>query len=180
MLNLAGAVFMSVYGLMIESYPVAVLNMLIVVVNVYYLDKMARQRSNFDILEVMYAREDAIDKFYTTYEKDILSVFPEMSRDVLKESRTSLLLRNLTIAGAFVYRKVDDEILILMDYVAPGCRDLSSIQHFYTEKGGEFKAMGIKRLRAFSHTPYYASCLSKIGFQNVNGRAWVFELDAVD
>jgi hypothetical protein len=176
MLNLAGAVFMSVYGLLIESYPVAVLNMLIVVVNIYYLDKMAKKISIFDILEVTYASNDALDKFFREYEKDILTVFPEMNRKVLSENRASLILRDMTIVGAFVYRKVGDEVLVFMDYVAPAYRDFSNSQYFYTVKGSEFKAMGIKRLRTFAAHPAHEGYLNKIGFSPVNDKAWVMEL----
>ena len=40
--NLAGAAGFAVYGLLIHAYPVAVLNGITMVVNVYYLQRMLR------------------------------------------------------------------------------------------------------------------------------------------
>jgi hypothetical protein len=51
LINLLGSAFFTVYGLLITAYPVAVLNGLIVGINLYYLYVMKRAKNYFTILE---------------------------------------------------------------------------------------------------------------------------------
>lgn len=85
-LNLVGALIMAVYGFMIDSYPVAVLNIIIALLNIYHLNKILSQVSRFDLLNVSYERGDAFDKLYQAYEKDILQHFPEFSLSNIEQS----------------------------------------------------------------------------------------------
>lgn len=52
MVNLFGAGTMAIYGLAIQSYPVAVLNSVIVCIDIYYLYEMFSKRDYFTLLEV--------------------------------------------------------------------------------------------------------------------------------
>jgi len=45
-INLMGCVLFVIYGLIIEAYPVAIANAIIVFINLYYLYKLYREASN--------------------------------------------------------------------------------------------------------------------------------------
>ncbi len=52
--NLIGSLIFSIYGFLINSYPVAFLNLFISFVNIYYLYKMNKISEYFSILQVSY------------------------------------------------------------------------------------------------------------------------------
>ena len=87
LLNLIGATAMTVYGFMIDQPPVAILNIIIVGVNVYYLSKTSALISRFDVLSVQYQRNDAFDRFYHAHEEDIKVFFPNCSPAVLETAK---------------------------------------------------------------------------------------------
>lgn len=74
-INLIGAAFFTVYGLLISAYPVAFLNGLIVAINLYHLYEMRRAENFFTLLD---SRHDAayLRMFLDFYAEDIKSFFP--------------------------------------------------------------------------------------------------------
>lgn len=51
-INLVGSVCFTIYGVLIEAYPVAAVNLAIVFINVYFLVKMRRSKEAFAVLEM--------------------------------------------------------------------------------------------------------------------------------
>ena len=51
-INLIGSLAFTVYGVLIHAYPVAVVNALIVLINLYYLRQMLGSREFFRLLRV--------------------------------------------------------------------------------------------------------------------------------
>jgi hypothetical protein len=175
LLTIAGGILMAVYGFYIESIPVGVLNTLIVLINVWQLDKMNRESYNYDILDIDHRTNDALDRFLGEYARDIKTGFPEFDQNKF-EGKTSLLLRNLTMVGVFIYKRNGDEAIVVLDYVAPAYRDFGNSKHFYTVRLSEFRAQGIQRLRTFTKSPSHERYLKKIGYRKVNESAWVLDL----
>ncbi len=171
--NLGGAVFMSVYGYMIESYPVAVLNVIIVIVNIYYLDKLSRANSKFDLLHIQYKPEDAFDKFFQEYEKDIKAYHPDIEKVNLSGCEVYLILREMSIAGAFIVEIRDETAHVRMDYVAPQFRDFANSEFLFTALEPEFRHREIQRLYCRSINELHQKYLQKTGFERVDEGAYV-------
>jgi hypothetical protein len=51
-INLFGAALFTLYGLLIGAYPVAVMNLFIVLIDLYYLREMVSLREHFSLFEV--------------------------------------------------------------------------------------------------------------------------------
>ena len=51
-INLVGAALFTLYGLLIGAYPVAVMNLFIVLIDLYYLHEMVSLREHFTLFEV--------------------------------------------------------------------------------------------------------------------------------
>ncbi|WP_343415549.1 hypothetical protein [Candidatus Amarolinea dominans] len=68
------AVF-TIYGVLIHAYPVAVLNALIVLIDLYYLIEMARARAYFALLEVT-AESKYLPAFLRFHAQGIQQFFP--------------------------------------------------------------------------------------------------------
>lgn len=52
LINLFGAIILSVYTLMINSYPLAIVNVAIAFLDMYYLIRIYREKECFNILEI--------------------------------------------------------------------------------------------------------------------------------
>ena len=132
--NLVGALFFSVYGLLIQSWPVFGLNAFIVVINTYYLVQLARQKDNFSLLEVKFPESDALlGQFLAHHSQDILRFQPEFTAEDLKGSRVIFLLREVLPVSLFVCRKEGDTQRILLDYAIPAWRDFQTARFFFNE-----------------------------------------------
>lgn len=164
LINLLGAAFFTVYGILITAYPVAVLNGLIVGINLYYLYEMRRAKNYFTILET---RHDAayLRMFLRYYAEDIERFFP--SFDYLPGERHLIwfILRDLVPVGLFVAEPKDpDTLLIEVDYVIPGYRDLRPGTFLYHEQAGRFETQGITHLETIPETEAQRDYVRRMGF----------------
>src|SRR3712207_2016030 len=124
LINLLGSAFFTAYGLLIAAYPVAVLNGLIVGINLYYLYEMKSVKNYFTILET---RHDAayLSMFFRYYAEDIERFFPSFKYSPTERHLIWFILRDLVPVGLFIAEpKGPDALLITLDYVIPGYRDL--------------------------------------------------------
>jgi uncharacterized protein with PQ loop repeat len=77
-LNGIGALVFVIYGILIKAYPVAFLNGLIVIIDVYYLSQMLRRRDYFTIMEVN--SDSTYLKFFLNFHlNDINKFIPSFS-----------------------------------------------------------------------------------------------------
>ena len=74
-INLFGALFFTVYGVLLGAYPVAFLNGIIVCIDLYYLFQMWRQKDFFTLLEVS-PQGKYLNAFVEFYRDDILEIIP--------------------------------------------------------------------------------------------------------
>ena len=81
LINVLGALFFTVYGILLKAYPVAMLNGLIVGIDVYYLVQMWRQKDFFTFLEVSPGSE-YLRAFVEFHKEDIHAIIPSYARRV--------------------------------------------------------------------------------------------------
>ncbi len=163
-LNLVGAIAMAVYGIMIDELPVAILNVLIAVVNIYYINKMLTAKTRFDLSSVNYEKGGVFDKFYQAYETDIQHFFPGFELNELDSAKIDLILRDFKVVGCFIYRKTGDQVNILVDYVEPNARDMENSRYLYAIKKSDFKANGVMSLICKSSVAAHKNYLKNLGF----------------
>lgn len=129
-INLGGSILFMLYGLVIQSYPVAVVNAFIVLVNLYYLRQMARKKDYFSLLPVDAHNSRFMQKFLEFHKREIKRYFPDFRYEQLNGSEAVFILRNLIPVGLFVFHAQENgEIHIDLDYVIPAYRDLKNA-HF--------------------------------------------------
>ena len=85
LINLAGAIAFTIYGLLIGALPVAIVNAFIVFINIFYLRRMlaARGRDYFETLE-MALDEPYLLRFLEHHQADIAHFMPEFDRDLMR------------------------------------------------------------------------------------------------
>ena len=168
LINLLGAAFFTVYGLLITAYPVAVLNGLIVGINLYYLYEMKRAKNFFAILET---HRDAayLSMFLRHYAEDIERFFPSFSYSPTERHLVWFILRDLVPVGLFIAEtKGPDALFIQLDYVIPGYRDLRPGTFLYHEQAERFRAQGVGHLETIPETEAQRDYVRRMGFVQMN------------
>ncbi len=176
-INLAGSLIFSVYGLLIGALPVAALNFLIVLINLYNLYQMLRAREYFELLEVP-PDSQYLGRFLGFYAEDIRALLPHFSYDPAAVNLALLVLRNMVPAGVFLGRQGEDGALfVTLDYVIPGYRDLKAARFLYRQNSAFFTDRGIRQVYSPPGSPTHRAYLQRMGFTLANSSTYVKTLD---
>lgn len=171
LINLAGSLFFTAYGLLIQAYPVAAVNAFIVLINLYYLYQMLSTREFFRLLEV---RSDAeyLKAFLDFYAADIRKSQPGFSFTPGENRLVFFVLRNMVPAGLMIGALRTDpgspagsELHVELDYAIPGYRDLKIGRFLYQQHSDDFRARGIRRIYTAAGAPGHERYLRQMGFQ---------------
>lgn len=163
LINLAGAICFTIYGLVIRAYPVAFMNALIVLINLYYLYEMSRAKTFFTIVSVRHD-SDYLAEFLHFYADDIQRFFPKFSYTPVHDHILWFIVRNLQPVGLVIgERQGDHTMLIHMDYVISGYRDLQPGQFLY-QQTQRFADLGVKRVESIPTSEAQRQYLQRMGF----------------
>ena len=174
--NLIGAAVFAIYGLLIDAYPVAVMNGFIVLVDVYYLIIVYSKKQVFEVLDVE-NNDSFLEKFLNFNHKDIAEIFPEFNFEARSSSINYLVLRNMTVAGVFLGSKEDGEtIKVDLDYVTSEYRDYKNGRFVIDALKDNFKSKGYKQVVTRSSGKGHDIYLRKLGFSKVSQDQFSIEL----
>jgi hypothetical protein len=164
LVNLVGSTCFTVYGLLIGAYPVAVVNFLIVLINLYYLYDAYHTSEYFKLLAVS-PESEYLQYFLRFYEKEIKRFLPDFSYNPGEGQIVFFVLRNLVPAGLLIARPLArDSILIDLDFVIPGYRDFKIGRFVFEQKAEVFKERGIRKVYSRPGTKKHAQYLRSMGF----------------
>lgn len=167
--NLVGAGIFSFYGFAIGSLPVGLLNLFIVLANIYYLIKIYNRKETFKLIPVT-LKEAYLQYFLDFNNKEINTFFPDFKqsftadKDQTEDTITLLLLRDAQVAGVFSGIKKYEDLYVYLDYVSAPYRDLKPGEYIYKKKVNVLKDLGVKRLICEIEHPQHKEYLRKMGF----------------
>lgn len=167
-INLIGAFCFSVYGFLIDAYPVGILNSFIVLVDIYYLFLMYTKKEYFKSLPV---RGDNLYllEFLEFYKNDIKKYYPDFFYKPEVNKFSFFILRDLAVAGIVLAREYESEVLkISLDYTIPKYRDFKVGKYVYDVYIDKFKEKGYKLLISFPSSRKHKRYLKKMGFVETN------------
>jgi hypothetical protein len=180
--NMVGAGIFSFYGFAIGSLPVGMLNLFIVLVNVYYLFKMSSLKESFNAISV--APNDPYLQYFIKFNmEEINEFFPKFDTDILLAEEDSkkiiafLLLRNAEAAGVFVGVKNNHILYLHLDFVTQAYRDLKPGDFVYKKNISMLKELGIQQIICNTENPRHTKYLLKMGFVQKNEAKPVFEMN---
>jgi hypothetical protein len=164
-INLIGALLFGFYGFAIGSIPTGLMNLGIVIIDVYYLVKMYKSKEYFRILSIDH-NSDYLPEFYEFYKKDVQS-FTSVSLDAIKNAEYKVfILRNMTPAGIFAGNVVEGSKLdVILDYVIPMYRDFKVGNYVFKNQRSRFLDMGITELIGQTENEAHRKYLVKMGFE---------------
>jgi hypothetical protein len=164
--NLVGAALFSLYGVTIGSMPVALLNGLIALIDLYFIVQMTRRVDYFHYLTVTFRDSPFLRYFLRYYTRDIGHFFPRFFPDKLSpEQKYTFVLRNAVSVGVFSYHVEGDCAVIDLDYTIPAYRDLKNTRYLIRDAlDEEFRVQGIRRLCTYTTVPKHVHYIEKLGF----------------
>ena len=173
-INLFGALFFAIYGILLGAYPVAFLNGLIVCIDLYYLFQMWRQKDFFTFLEVS-PKSEYLRAFVEFYKDDIAEIIPTYTHETDEALLCFFILRNMMPAGLFIAKVQGEEAHIQVDYVIPNYRDFQVARFIFEENAAFFIQRGIRRFVSEGGSAIHRTYLEKMGFV-YQGEMYVHEV----
>lgn len=176
-INLVGAACFVVYGLLIQAYPVALVNFVIVLINLYYLYDLFTAKEYFTLLPVQ-GTSDYLWHFLDFHAEQIRRFVPGFSYAPTGDHRVFFVLRNVVPAGVFIGRRTaPDTLHVDLDFVIPGYRDLKIGAYLYRKNRAFFREQGLRVLETDPGNKAHRAYLRRMGFSpSPDGRP-VFRLD---
>jgi len=176
-INLLGASSFCIYGIIINAYPVALLNGFIALTNVYFLSRLLlNTQRQFSILKV--ARpSNYVDFFLDYHQQEIKHLFPRFMRDAMNDNRDYFFLTERTeVVGMLSgYAKDAENYVVDFDFVIPAYRDCR-LGHFTLGHGQELaRKFNYKNIVALADSYEHEAYLSNIGFSPKKNGRWTYD-----
>ena len=160
-INSIGAALFTVYAILIESYPTAVMNFALIIVNIYFLVKVLRTKKLLSLVELK-PEDAAAQHFVTFYKEDIARIFPDYDFSMDPEQRCWLVYADANPVGIMIGTVTQPDTLgVSLDYACPSHRDCSVGHYLYAC----LKEQGIRQMVAVSDVPAHTGYLKRMGFQ---------------
>ena len=164
-INTIGSTIFAGYALVIHSYPTAVMNIALIIINVVNMRKLAASSDSYDIVKAEATDAFAIG-FVRKYADDIKKFFPDF-KGITDENRIFIMTNGDTVAGITAGSEKPDGVFdISIDYTTPAYRDCSVGHSLYSK----LKGFGLKEAVFSRNCVGHDEYLKNMGFVGNNGR----------
>lgn len=163
-INTIGSTIFATYALIIHSYPTALMNFCLVLINLYNMRKLSVNGQTYTTIELK--PDDAFLQFFIShYREDILKYFPDFT-GAGSDDRVFLTLCGDSPAGVSIGHYTGETAMHLsLDYSTPMYRDCSVASHLYQD----LKNMGIQELIGDRNVKEHTEYLKKMGYRDDGG-----------
>lgn len=165
-INMIGSIISGTYALIIGSFPLALMNFCLIVINAYNLIRLLRSDKQYDLVEG--SKEDGLlNYFLEYYREDILKYFPDFLERMSSTDTSYIVCCNGNPAGILLGTENADGVLgVALDYSTPAYRDCSIGAYLYSK----LPSKGIRTLTySGEESEKHVSYLMKMGFVRENG-----------
>ncbi len=144
--NALGSVAFIIYGILFNAWPVILTNVILLIINIIYLNKLYKHRENFELIEFT-GDEKLMVKFFEFYSADIKNFFPDFAIQQLNANYNFVVLRDLVIANAFSAHISDNgDATVLLNYTTKKYRDYKVSKFIFEKEKQILIAKGVKRI----------------------------------
>lgn len=159
--NSIGSIIFTVYAFIIKSYPTAIMNLCLVMINIYYLIKMRNTDRSYDLVKV--DPDDKLLQYSIEKNKDdILKCFPDTNMDFSSVNTCYVVCHNGNPVGIALGKLKERVMELVLDYSTPEYRDCSIGQFLFSK----LKEEGIKTVTYRGPDENHKEYLAKTGFVN--------------
>ncbi len=191
-MNLVGAVLATAYNAVFGIWAFAAMNGAIAVIDVYWLWRLRRERDDeavYAVVEV--APDDAylrhvlavhgadVARHRTVSAVDVAGDAPVdvPGADAAERELAFLVVRGDETVGVVLVRDAGDGTgVVVLDWVTPRFRDFTPGEFVYRHSD-VFAAHGLRRLVVPTTPPGSVGYLERVGFRQMDGRAWERPVD---
>jgi hypothetical protein len=170
-INLVGAVVFTAYGVLIASVPVILANGAIVLIDIYYLVVVLRERSAdryFEVVEVP-PSSPLLRRFVEHHQRDIQRFQPGFA-GVRDDHLTWMVLHDALPVGVVAACPEGEQGRIELDYVVHAHRDFTPGTVLFGESG-VFRDQGLTWVATTGETDSHRRYLERMGFDR-DGDTW--------
>ncbi len=164
-INSIGCFVSIVYGLLTHTYPTAIMNMSLLVINIFQLVRAFSEDSkDYDFVKTKL--DDAMLQYgLKSYGDDIKKCFPGINMDFVAGDNCYIVCHQGMPAGFMIGRQSGDTLNILLDYSIPKYRDFSIGRFVFTKLPED----GIKKLIYAGNDENHKEYLQKTGYIKKDG-----------
>ncbi len=168
LVNLVGSAIFVVFAFLTKSYPTAIMNVGLCIINIYFLIRLLRAKRLTLMLPIdldsAYLRE-----FLKLYREDIRTYFPAFDADAPGVDAAYFVYYDMDPVGLTMGNRLADGALdIHLDYTIPKYRDASVGRFLYPHLLGE---EGFTALEFRNASEKHEKYLQKVGFRK-EGDCW--------
>ncbi|PKD44158.1 YgjV family protein [Rhodohalobacter barkolensis] len=166
-INLIGSLTFTIYGVLINAWPVAFMNAFIVFVNLYYLVKIYRDDQYFELLRTS-DESTYLIRFLQFYKDHIKKYQPEFS--FKKSYNYSVFVLSDMVPAGLILGNIDENGTLEMDldFVIPSYRDFKIGRFMFEKNSQELKKDGIQKIVTPAGNSEHNEYLEKVGFKKTN------------
>ena len=164
-INLVGSAIFTAYALLIHSYPTALLNAFLVVINIVQIVRLTRKQNGEYEVQPIGKNEGFSEWFLRRNLEDIRHFFPDLDPEEAARAEGFAVFFETQPAGLLLGTRSGETFEILLDYTTPGYRDCSVGTFLYEA----LPAYGITRIACRSDTPEHVNYMEKMGFTEEGG-----------
>ncbi|MBQ7612648.1 MAG: YgjV family protein [Spirochaetaceae bacterium] len=166
LVNSIGGFIFFVYALIIHSYPTAIMNLCLVIINIRFLIKIKHAKRVYELVPV--DKDNSFLQYLLgMYSSDIQTCFPGISLDFSAMNTGYIVCCEGSPAAMVIGKNTDEGLELLLDYSIPQYRDYS-IGSYMME---QFKASGIKKVLYYGPEEHHKAYLQKMNFEK-RGSFW--------
>jgi len=166
LVNTIGSTIFTVYALIIHSYPTALMNTCLVIINIINIVKLFKAEKTFSVIEC-FKDESIVQLYLRSNLSDINKYFPDFSPDNMERRNAYMVFTGSAPIGILIgSMNEDNSLTIELDYTIPSYRDYSvaNYLHKYMAEKHNVKTLIFEGKMTESDT-----YLEKMKFEKTNG-----------
>lgn len=164
-INIIGSTISGIYAFIIGSFPLALMNTCLIIINVYNIFKLKKESRKYEIV-----KGDTADSFFkyfvACYNEDIKNYFSYFQKDNVSGNTVYYTFCNETPVGIFIGNRNGDNVEITVDYTVPNYRDCSVAKFLYVA----MNKAGINKLEIEKPSEKLIPFLTKMGYKAENSK----------
>lgn len=160
-INTAGSIVSATYALIIRSYPLALMNICLIIINIYQLIRLNNTEKHYSLIEGS-GTDSYLAYLLKYYGEDIKKFFPDFSFQDFSDGmhKVFVVCCDNEVAGLLIGTQKGSELEIALDYSTPVYRDCSVGAYIYNR----LHKYGIAALSCESHNQMHINYMEKMGF----------------
>jgi hypothetical protein len=164
--GLAGSFTFLVYSIAIAAYPIAVVNVIVASIHIWFLRKLLSKKVEiFTTLEVGKDSQYLL-RFLEFHETDIAAHQYGFTYEPRDDQVRAFILRDLVPAGLFIGRVCGDSTVeVELDYVIPQYRDFKVARFLFSDRSGIFDDERGRRIWSRPGSQAHNDYFTQLGFE---------------